>query len=173
MLCFSPCCLIVKIRLLPVRIATLNDIPRLADLWQEKTAVLQQFDRRVGAAPDGMARWSAAAAGWLNDPRCAVFVIETNKDASEKVAGYVIGWIQPNTPGLMPEQYGVITDIAFDMHDQRGGQARELLGPLRDWFAAQGISAIVAQVSSRSVVEQAFWRSLGATEWVDLMWLKL
>lgn len=153
---------------LSVRAATSSDIPRLTELWQEKMTLQQQYDQRLRLMPDAGVQWSAALGEWLIEAACAVFVIE--RDAH--ILGYVIGRIEPTTPGLLPERIGVVSDIAFDAHSTQGGLGRALLQPLREWFAAQGVEQIVAQVPRRSAVEQAFWRALGATEWMNVMWLK-
>lgn len=153
---------------LSVRTATTSDIPRLTELWQEKMTLQQQYDQRLRLMPDAGVHWSTALGERLTEATCAVFVIERDK----QIIGYVIGKIEATTPGVLPERVGVVSDIAFDAHSTQGGLGRTLLQPLREWFAAQGVEQIVAQVSRRSAVEQAFWRALGATEWMNVMWLK-
>lgn len=153
---------------LSVRAATSSDIPRLTELWQDKMTLQQQYDQRLRLMSDAGIQWSAALGEWLTDAAYAVFVIERDV----QILGYVIGKVQATTPGVLPERVGMVTDIAFDAHSTQGGLGRTLLQPLREWFAAQGVEQIVAQVPRRSAVEQAFWRALGATEWMNVMWLK-
>jgi hypothetical protein len=86
--------------------------------------------------------------------------------------GYVMGWILSNPPGLLPEKIGVISDMTLDAHQYQGGLGRSLVKAAREWFAEQQIENVIVHVSHRHAVEQAFWRSLGALEWVDVMWLK-
>jgi hypothetical protein len=152
-----------------IRTATPTDIPAMAKLWQEKMILQQQFDRRYGLLPDSDARWSAAAARWLDDDCCRMVVAVRENCA----VGYIIGWIQNSPPGLTPEQIGVVTDMTVGLHSYQGGLGRLMLEPLRGWFMGEGITQIIAQVPSRQPVEQAFWRALGATELSDLMWIKL
>jgi GNAT superfamily N-acetyltransferase len=66
-----------------------------------------------------------------------------------------------------------VIDLVVEAHGQPEGVGRLLFEALRKWFQEQGIQEIVAHVPHRQVVDQAFWRALGATEWVDLMWLTL
>lgn len=153
---------------LTIRRAETNDIPELSRLWYEKRTVQQQFDRRLTLAADGRTAWEHAAASWLTDAGCAIFV--GSYDAG--LLGYVIGWVQPNPPGLLPEKIGVITDMALDSHQYQGGLGRSLVKAARGWFAGQGVENVIVNVPYRHAVEQAFWRSLGAREWVDVMWLK-
>ena len=153
-----------------IRPATVNDIPAMADLWQSKIVLQQQFDSRFVLAVDGVEKWSAAAARWLLETNCVIYVAEQD----DKLLGYIIGAIQNTPPGLTPDSIGAITDLTLDVHNpQSSGLGRALLDMVQAWFIKRGIQHIVAQVPRRSAVEQAFWRGLGATEWIDWMWAKL
>ena len=44
-----------------------------------------------------------------------------------ELIGYIVGWLQP-MPGLVPEQIGLITEIALDAHGYHGGVGRALVG---------------------------------------------
>lgn len=154
------------VTILPAQVA---DIPNMARLWYEKMVLQAQFDRRFVLLPDSPARWSVEVSRWLTDSRCAVFVAERDG----KLIGYIIGRIQPGPPGMSPEIIGAITELTIDPHSQEGGLGRLLLQPLHEWFAARGISIIVVYVPHRQAVEQAFWRALGATDWLDNLWIRL
>lgn len=151
-----------------IRRAVETDISELSRLWYEKTTVQQQFDRRLSLAPDGRVMWERSVASWLTDNSCAIFV--GAGDAA--LLGYIIGWIQLNPPGLLPEKIGVITDMALDAHQYQGGLGRALVNAIRGWFVDQSSENVIVYVPHRHAVEQAFWRSIGALEWVDVMWLK-
>ncbi|MBI5669177.1 MAG: GNAT family N-acetyltransferase [Chloroflexi bacterium] len=151
-----------------IRRAAAADLSELSRLWHEKRTVQQQFDRRLTLAPDGRRLWQRSAAAWLDDQRCAMMV----GAGAGGLLGYAIGWVQPNPPGLLPESIGAITDIALDAHAYQGGLGRALVQALREWFRQQHITDVVAYVPYRQAVEQAFWRSLGAVEWIDILWLK-
>jgi hypothetical protein len=72
----------------------------------------------------------------------------------------------------MPGQVGLITEIAIDAHGYHGGVGRKLVSALRDWFSEQGAQQTVIWTPHYDAVAQAFWRSLGAAEWVDVLWMK-
>jgi len=152
-----------------VRPANSGDIPDMARLWYENTVLQHQFDRRFAMLPDGQSRWMAEASNWLNDESCLMCVAERG----DEMVGYIVAWIQPGPPGMTPERLGVVTQLVMDAHGQQGGVGRLLLQPVRDWLAAHRISYVVAYVPRRQAVEQAFWRALGATEWLDALWMKL
>ena len=109
----------------------------------------------------------AAAQTWLDDARCGFFDAEREGE----VIGYIVGWLQP-MPGVVPEQIGLVTEIAIDAHGYHGGVGRALVATLRDWFTGKGAAQITIWTPHYDAVSQAFWRSLGATEWVDVLWIK-
>jgi ribosomal protein S18 acetylase RimI-like enzyme len=151
-----------------IRPAVAADIPKTAVLWHEKIILQQQSDSRLKLLPDASTRWTAAAAEWLTNDRCRMNVALRN----DEIVGYIVGWIQANQPGLLPERLGVITDIAVGVHSYQSGLGRLLLESVRAWFREQGINQLIAHVPSRQPVEQAFWRASGATELIDMMWIK-
>ncbi len=155
--------------MITIRPATSADLPQLTHLWHEKTVMVLQFDRRFALLPDGAAEWGLALEHWLKDDTCTVLVALSG----DHILGYVVGHVESSPPGLSPEQFGVVTDMAVDLHGQAGGIGKALLTALREWFAERGLTILIAHVPHRSAVEQAFWRAQGGTDWVDLMWMKV
>ena len=128
-------------------------------------ALLRQVDSRLAPASRDVTEWQQALTGWLEDERCAVYLAESGHEA----AGYMIGWLQAAPPGVMPEHYGMITELALDLHTYHGGIGRQLVEALRGWFASHGVSRFVVYVACRHATEQAFWRALGGREYMHLM----
>jgi hypothetical protein len=152
-----------------IRAATPTDIPALAALWYEKMVIQSQMDRRFALMPDAQSRWSEAVRLWLADSTYRVLAAE----AEARVVGYAVGRIESAPPGLLPEQLGVIQELALDAHSYQANAGRLLLASLKQWFAARQIAQIIVHAPHRYAVEQAFWRGLGATEWMDTLWMKL
>ncbi len=152
-----------------IRAAAPGDIPGMARLWQEKMVVQQQTDHRYRLAPDAVTRWSQAVAQWLEDAQAAVFVAERESE----LVGYLVARRQASPPGLLPEQVGMVADMAVGLHSDQNGLGRRLWEAARTWFAAQGLTRALAQVPRHVPVEQAFWRALGAVDAVDVLWMKL
>lgn len=148
--------------MLTVRVALATDIPALADLWLEK--MILQADPRATPSPE---RWSDAAIGWLDDERCVVLAAERDG----QLVGCIVGWIQP-LPGYPSDQLGMITELAIDAHRYQQGVGRALVDALRAWFDERGVTAMAVLSSRRLAVDQAFWRSVGAVDWMELLWIK-
>jgi L-amino acid N-acyltransferase YncA len=143
-----------------IRVAQPDDIAALVLLWRDKRALLAQTDARFTDTPQIEKDFER----WLQDPNCAVFV---GMNAQGRIMGYVIGCLPSGLHGV-----GMVADVALEMHSYQKGLARDLLAPLRDWFAERGVRQVIAAVPRRSAVEQAFWRAMGAAEWMDLLWVK-
>jgi hypothetical protein len=68
-------------------------------------------------------------------------------------------------------QVGFITEMAIDTHVYQGGLGRNLVQALRAWFIERDVAHTAVFAPHDLAMEQAFWRSLGAREWVDLLWM--
>jgi ribosomal protein S18 acetylase RimI-like enzyme len=152
-----------------VRPALPTDLPTLSFLWYDQTAVQLQSDRRFSLAQDARHRWESAAAAVLHRDDLRIWVA----DVDTHILGYITAQIQAAPVGLLPEQIGHILELVVDLHTQRMGIGKGLLQQARVWFKSQGVEVMAAHVLHRHVVGQAFWQSQGATEWMDVLWLKL
>jgi hypothetical protein len=150
-----------------IRLATSDDIPRLAELWHEKMVLWQHADARFVLPSDAVSRWSQAALVWLEDERCVIYLAEKQG----VIVGFVVGWLQIE-PVLIWQPMGVISEVGLDAHNYHGGVARSLLQTIQGWFAERGVENVVAYVPHFYAVEQAFWRSVGAVQLLDVMWIK-
>ena len=152
-----------------VRRAQPNDLPELSNIWYEKMVLQQQIDRRFRLAEMARQKWLGQVSRYLSHERSRIWVAELHSE----LVGYLIANLQDAPPGLYPEAVGCISEMALDIHNPQPGLGQQLLEAARAWFGEHQIQSIIANVPRRQVVDQAFWRAQGATEWMDLMWLKL
>lgn len=153
-----------------VRRAYRADAERMVAIWKEAAEALVKADPRFKLAEDSPARWRDSLIGWLDRPEMAVYVAEK---PDGPVIGYIVGQLAENLPGLLPERYGLVLDLAVDYHAKSSGIGRGLLEALKAWYSEQGASHLEARVPFHHPVAQAFWRALGATKLYDHMWMKL
>lgn len=149
--------------------ATPEHLAALGAIWQESAEALTKAEVRWRIAPDGKNRWLETLKAWLADADYAIYIAER----AGKPIGYAVGMLANNPPGLLPERFGLVTEIAIDAHAKTGRIGRELLDGLREWFRAQGVTHVEARVPYQHPIAQAFWRALGATKIVEQLWLKL
>ncbi|PJF28362.1 MAG: hypothetical protein CUN53_00560 [Phototrophicales bacterium] len=160
--------IISDMTMIAVRPTLEADLPHLVHIWYEKWTLLSQADRRIRLASDAKERWINTARAWI----VAADTHMASALTDEIPIGYTVGRVMDAPPGLIPDKMGVVMDIALYGHRSYPGAARLLIGTLRAWFAAHGVEQIVVWAARRQPVEQAFWRSLGAVEWMDGLWLK-
>ncbi len=140
----------------------------MASLWLEKMALQQLRDRRLRLAQDGAERRVRAMQGWLQDESYCLLVAL----AGGQTAGYIVGCERPGSAGMLPERQGQVLELTVGLHSDLNGLGGILWQPLHDWFRQRGLEDIIVHVPDRQPVEQAFWRSLGATEMAGLFWMK-
>ncbi|MBC8098253.1 MAG: GNAT family N-acetyltransferase [Armatimonadetes bacterium] len=137
--------------MIATRLATLDDTASLAFLRQERAALLRQIDARLLPAPFSLNPDNAHETVWV--------ALNT-----ERVVGYIVGCVQTSPHGTLPAGYGVITDLALDVHYYYGGLGRALVMAMRTWFTTQAVTHAFVLAPRYYAGEQAFWRALGATE---------
>lgn len=152
-----------------IRRAILADVDPCFELWAQSVMLLQQMDARVKLLPDARSEWVQRFTVSLQEPETLVVVAEQ----SGQFGGYMLGKITHPPPGLAPEKIGIITDLVVESHHEQRGVGRALFSHARDWFLARHVDHVLIQVATRRVVEQAFWRAQGATDWMNLLWLNL
>ena len=151
-----------------IRRARAADLPALVDLWLEKMALQQFRDERLRLAPDAAERRAAAMAAWMKSPDFCLLVAMRETQTE----GYVIGCERKGQPGLLPLRRGHVLEMTLAMHSDLHGIGSCLWSALRDWFGSRGLDEAIVQVSRRQPVEQAFWRSLAASDMTDTLWLR-
>lgn len=152
-----------------IRKARAADLPVLVDLWLEKMALQQLSDPGIRLAPDARTRRLAAMESWLRDPDFCLLVATRGSHTG----GYVLGCERSGQPGMLPLRYGHVLEMTLAMHSDSSGTGSRLWMALRDWFGDRGLDEAIVQVSGRQPVEQAFWRSLAASEMTDKLWLRI
>jgi hypothetical protein len=148
--------------LVNVRFATLDDTPVLTFLRDERYVLLQQAAPRLQTYP---ARLDFSAV--LNSADARVFVATVDDSASgERVAGYLAAAVTPLNiiPPVTSPDAGYLLELALDAHRYHAGMGRALYRAAAGWLQSEGKTACLIAVPRFYVVEQAFWRSLGAVE---------
>ncbi len=73
---------------------------------------------------------------------------------------------------MLPLRQGHVLEMTLAIHSDLNGLGSYLWPALRDWFRGRGLGEAIIHVSNRQPVEQAFWRSLSASEMTDSFWMR-
>jgi GNAT superfamily N-acetyltransferase len=133
-----------------VRRATVDDLPRLVELWTAQRDIETQLDPRLGLlARDDMA--SRLQVGLQDDAKASVVFVACLDDV---ILGFTWGKFAA---------VGIVAALVVDAHDGRGGVGSVLLDAAVDWLRDMGAQHLVIEDVPRHVaVQHAFWRAKGA-----------
>jgi hypothetical protein len=154
-----------------IRPAKLSDIPFLAEFWYDQLALRSQKTAGIRLAPDAVAKWESYAREQLENESSLFLVAE----GASEILGGIIGIVSKNEIGLLPEQFGLIVYLILDMHSPEIQQntAGALVKAIKDYFRQQGLQQCRIAVASQSLIEQGFWRGLGANLLTETFWMDL
>jgi ribosomal protein S18 acetylase RimI-like enzyme len=148
-----------------LRLARAADIPRLTELWIEMAAHHSPLDPlftlRPGVEPEVRRLFTAL----FDDPDAAVFVWETPED----LLGFCAVRIDRAPPILDETRRAEITDLGVSAAARRGGIGRELVVAALAWVKDRGVVRVEVRVAARNRESQAFWRSLGFDDLMDVL----
>lgn len=148
-----------------LRLARSSDIPRVTELWIEMashhTSADPLFTLRSGAGLEVKRLLSALS----RDPDAAIFVWEGPDD----LLGFCTVRVDQAPPILQETRRAEITDLGVSAAARRGGIGRELAAAAFAWARDRGMARLEVRVAARNREGQAFWRSLGFDDLMDVL----
>jgi ribosomal protein S18 acetylase RimI-like enzyme len=149
-----------------------EDTPKMLRLWREMMDVHAHLEPRFRPlpAPEGEQAWAQHLREhvWSSQDWC-VFVAE----ADGRLVGQIIGMTRNSLPVFEPERYGYVTDIVVAPAARRAGVGQALFEALKGWFSQRDIPYLQLSVTCSNPASQAFWRTMGCTDYMDTMWYDL
>jgi len=139
-----------------IRPATLRDLPEIIALWKTLQATSAAYEPRLAPNETAPAWFTDFLREQLRNDQARVLVAVTD----EGVVGYTFGQIL-RRPTLQSGDCGYVADLCVAEGARGRGIGRRLFCELRDWFRAQGLHALEAQVVRANPASQAFWRKMG------------
>jgi ribosomal protein S18 acetylase RimI-like enzyme len=162
-----------------VRVVRMQEIDRVAALWSlitEHHAGLDPlFEMRRGTVAEGELRELLRALH--RDPDAEILVYEPSPKEGESPTGTLEGLcivrVDRAAPILVETERGEITDLGVRPALRRRGIARRLVEEAMSWAADRGVARVEIQVASGNREGQAFWRSMGYTDLMDVLHKRL
>lgn len=155
-----------------VRPGTEKDMPAMLRLWREMMDYHARLDPRFRPLPppEGEQAWEKHLCEhvWGSEDWC-VFVAE----ADGRLVGQILGTMRNAIPVFEPERYGYVTDVVVDPAARHSGVGQALFQALKGWFRQRGVTYLQLSVTHANPTSQAFWRAMGCTDYLDLMWYDL
>lgn len=152
-----------------VRRATRTDLSAVTALWIALTefhaAEEPLFALRAGARDEA----SRLLEAQLRDPDTALFVSEEDG----RLIGLCIVRVDQAPPIHSETRRAEITDLFVAGGRRRRGLGSALVREAHDWARGRGVLRVEVRVASRNPEGQAFWRSQGFGDFMDVLHRRL
>jgi ribosomal protein S18 acetylase RimI-like enzyme len=152
-----------------VRVSVMQDLDRVAALWTAITLHHEPLEPvfRMRRDADGELRELLGAL--QRDPDAAILVYD---DAGD-LPGMCIVRIDRSPPIMYEVERAEITDLGVREDARRRGIGRALALEALDWVRESGVERVEVQVAVANIDGQAFWRSLGFGDLMDVLHKRL
>jgi ribosomal protein S18 acetylase RimI-like enzyme len=151
--------------------ATVGDLTEMSRLWREMMDYHAKVEPRFRPLSP-----PAGEEARMNHMRKDVFESEDSCIFAEmdgKIVGQMIGLLRDEYAVIEPAQFGYVTDVAVDPAVRRWGVGRALFEAVKIWFREKDVARLRMMVAHNNPVSQPFWRAMGCTDYVDVLWYDL
>ena len=152
-----------------LRRARPGDISGATELWIEVTAHHADIDPLFTLREDADAEIGRLLASQIRDPDTAIFVWETDGE----LLGFCSVRVDLARPILEETRRAEITDLGVRASARRRGIGRALAEAALDWVREREIDRVEVRVVTGNREGQAFWRSLGFGDLMDVLQRRL
>ncbi|MDG2050706.1 MAG: GNAT family N-acetyltransferase [Myxococcota bacterium] len=148
-----------------VRRAEFVDLDRVSALWTLITRHHEPIDPVFRMREGIEGELKEMLRGIARDPDSEIFVYEDGGD----LPGMLIVRIDRAQPIMAEVERAEITDLGVRAGARRRGIATSLLGEALRWIRASGVDRVEVQVAHANPEGQAFWRSQGFGDFMDVL----
>jgi GNAT superfamily N-acetyltransferase len=152
-----------------VRAVRAADERVILELARQEMAAQEAMDPRFRLRPDAMDRYAVYLRDRVLDMDSSVFVAELDGD----VCGVVIGSIRRQETLFRLRRYGYVSDLMVARSARRRGVGQRLYDRVALWLRGLGVDVLRLHVAAHSEDARAFWKSLGASDFLTEAWIDL
>jgi GNAT superfamily N-acetyltransferase len=147
---------------LEIRAARPADEPMILEIMREEMKSQEALDPCFRLRPDAGDRYALYLRNRMRDIDSSVFVAV----AGGKVLGVVVGSLRSQESLFDLRRFGYVSDLVVASTVRRRGVGRRLFERAAMWFRGLGIRVIRLHVACSSPEARAFWRALGARDFL-------
>jgi GNAT superfamily N-acetyltransferase len=155
----------VEIDAAPIRPATSRDLDQVVALWSALTEHHAARDPIFAPRQGAEEQIRRVLDATLRDPDAVIFVCEGERG----FRGYCLVGIDRAPPILVEVERAEISDLLVTQDARRRGIGRALVVRALRWAKERGVARCEVRVHVRNTEGQAFWRSVGFDDWMDVL----
>lgn len=140
-----------------IRDAVEEDLPRVADLWEELARYHESLSEHFRLAWDSKRRWSEYLRTKFSEPSTKLIVAEEDG----RLVGFMLCLLSPNAPIYKERKVGVVSDVFVQEPRRRKGVAKKMLASAIQWFRKNKVSSVQLAVAHDNIEARLVWRKLG------------
>lgn len=158
-----------EISAIKVRAAKSADEKGVLALAQAEMEEHVRMDVRFRLRDDAFSRYAVYLRDRMRDIDSSVFVAEDG----ERIVGLAIGTVRKTDSFFQAQRFGYVSDLMVSPGMRRRGVGRALYERTALWFRSLGIDVVRLHVAVESGEARAFWRSIGARDFLVEAWIDL
>jgi GNAT superfamily N-acetyltransferase len=152
-----------------VRAARTADEPSILELARDEMRAHEALDERFRLRKDAVDRYAVYVRARMRDIDSNVFVAELGG----RIVGMGIGSIRKQESFFLVQRYGYLSDLVVTPDSRRRGVGRAIFDRISLWCRGLGIDVLRLHIASKSDAAQAFWKSVGASEYLVEAWIDM
>jgi len=152
-----------------VRAVRTADEAAILELARQEMHAHEALDPRFRLRKDAVDRYALYVRGRVRDIDSNVFVAELGG----VVVGMGIGSVRKQESFFEVQRYGYISDLVVSAEHRRRGVGRALFDRITLWCRGLGVGVLRLHVASKSEAARAFWKSVGARDYLVEVWIDL
>jgi GNAT superfamily N-acetyltransferase len=152
-----------------IRAAKMADEKAILALAEAEMAAHVRMDERFRLREDANNRYAVYLRDRMRDIDSSVFVAEDG----DRILGLTIGTVRRVDSFFAAQRFGYISDLMVDPSARRRGIGRALYERTVLWLQGLGVGVVRLHVAVKSDEARAFWRSVGAQDFLVEAWIDL
>jgi ribosomal protein S18 acetylase RimI-like enzyme len=152
-----------------IRIASISDKPRIAELFKEMVEFHSQKDPIFTLKASGHEYYAIWFIDQIENDSALPLVAESDG----MIVGFSLSFLRKYPGTWLSENYGEINDISVTREYRRKGIGTKLVKKSTEWFKSKGIKRTEVKIATTNELSSKFWRKIGMTSYLETMYLDI
>ena len=152
-----------------IRIASISDKPRIAELFKEMVEFHSQNDPIFTLKASGHEYYAVWFIEQIKNDSALPLIAESDG----MIVGFSLSFLRKYPATWLSENYGEINDISVTKEHRRKGIGTKLVNKTIEWFKSRGIKRSEVKIATTNEVSLNFWRKIGMASYLETMYMDI